>query len=260
MDINIFDLNGKISGKLELPEIFNEPVRQDLILRAVLSENSFKLQPQGSYRFAGMETSAVYVGRMNAYRTGRHMGIAIRPREKLGGGVQGKVKRIPSTRKGRRAHPHKTEKILAEKINRKEYQRGIISAIASTLNFGNGKIQNLPIIVNDSIESLSKTKDVLKLFNALNLYQYLETKARIRKGIRRSSKQRQYKKTALIIVKNNSNILKAAGNIAGLDVCTTKSISANLLSPGGNSNRLVIWSESAIKNIEEDIKILKINK
>ena len=105
-----------------------------------------------------------------------------------------------------------------------------------------GKIQNLPIIVNDSIESLSKTKDVLKLFNALNLHQYLETKVRIRKGIRRSSKQRQYKKTALIIVKNNSSILKAAGNIAGLDVCTTKSISANLLAPGGNSNRLVIFA------------------
>ena len=256
MVINVFDLDGKVSGKIELPQIFNEEVRQDLILRAILSENSIKFQPQSSYRFAGMETSAVYVGRMNVYRTGRHMGIAIRPREKLGGGVQGKVKRIPSATKGRRAHPHKVEKILKERINYKEYQRALVCAIANTLNFE--KIKDLPLVLNDKIEVLAKTKDVLKIFNSLNLNQYLETNKRIRKGLRRSTKQVSYKKTVLIIVKNNSSILKAARNIAGFDVCTTKTLSVNLLSPGGNSNRLVIWSESAIKNIEKDIKELKV--
>ena len=252
MNADVFDLNGKVLKPIELPSLFEEQVRKDLILRAIASENSYLLQPQGSYRFAGMETSAVYVGRMNVYRTGRHMGIAIRPREKLGGGVQGKVKRIPSATKGRRAHPHKVEKILNEKINKKEYQKAIASAISYTC----ANAQHKPIVVTNEIESLPKTKQVIAVLKALNLQQSLEKKKRIRKGLRRSSKQNVYKKTVLIIVSGNAGILKSGRNIAGVDVCTTKAISANLLVPGGNSKRAVIWSENAIKNIPQDIKEL----
>ena len=80
----------------------------------MLAEASQKLQPQGHYVLAGMQTTATYYGAMNSYRTGRHVGRAIRPREKLGGGIQGKVRRIPSSTKGKRAHPHMIEKIIKE--------------------------------------------------------------------------------------------------------------------------------------------------
>ncbi len=252
MNIDVFNLNGKVLKSIELPDLFNEPIRKDLILRAITSENTYKLQPQGSYRFAGMETSAVYVGRMSAYRTGRHMGAAIRPKEKLGGGVQGKVKRIPSATKGRRAHPHKVEKILIEHINKKEYQKAIKSAIAYTYS----NTSNNPVVISNEIESLSKTKQVIFALNALNLQNSVEKKKKIRKGLRRSSKQKTYKKTILIIVADNTNILKSARNIAGIDVCTTKKISVNLLVPGGNSKRIVLWSENAMLNIPQDIKNL----
>ena len=129
---NVLSLDGKVKRSIELPSAFSKGVRLELIRRAALAENSYKLQPQGHFRLAGMQTSAAYFGAMGSYRTGRHMGIAIRPREKLGGGVQGKVKRIPSSTKGRRAHPHIVEKTLTEKINNREYQLAIASAVSAT--------------------------------------------------------------------------------------------------------------------------------
>ena len=152
---------------MELPRVFSEPVRPDLILRAIHAENSFKRQPQGHFVEAGMQTSAAYFGRMHSYRSGRHMGIAIRPREKLGGGVQGKVKRIPSATKGRRAHPHKVEKIIEERINTKEYQKAIASAIAASVSKTSGVAS--PIIVTNAIEEVKKTKDITQIFGKLKL-------------------------------------------------------------------------------------------
>lgn len=100
-EIDVLSLDGKPKGKLEAPKAFQETVRPELIQRAVVAENTRKLQPQGHYPLAGMQTTATYYGAMNSYRSGRHMGIAIRPREKLGGGVQGKVRVVPSAVKGK---------------------------------------------------------------------------------------------------------------------------------------------------------------
>jgi large subunit ribosomal protein L4e len=202
-----------------------------------------------------MQTTARYYGRMNSYRTGRHMGQAIRPRQKLGGGVQGKVRRIPSSTKGKRAHPHLIEKTMVEQINKKEYQRALASAISATA--GTKDHQPKPIIVSDDIESIKKTKEILKIFTSLKLGEEIEessNKIKIRKGLRRSSKQKHYKKSVLLVISKNGDALKAAGNIAGVDACTISNITANLLAPGGVPGRTTVWSEEAIKNIEDSIK------
>jgi large subunit ribosomal protein L4e len=119
-EAEVLSLDGKAKGKVALPGMFEDEVRPELIRRAVLAESTMKLQPQGHFLLAGMQTTARYYGRMNSYRTGRHMGNAIRPKQKLGGGAQGAVRRIPSSTKGKRAHPHLVEKIIAEEINKKE--------------------------------------------------------------------------------------------------------------------------------------------
>ena len=98
--IDVLNADGKKDHKLELTEVFETEIEPWLIRRAAIAENTYRLQPQGHFPLAGMQTTAQYYGAMMSYRTGRHMGRAIRPREKLGGGVQGKVKRIPSSVKG----------------------------------------------------------------------------------------------------------------------------------------------------------------
>jgi large subunit ribosomal protein L4e len=251
---NVLTIEGTNKGTVELPRAFSEQVRQDLINRAVLAERSYELQPQGHFPLAGMQTTATYYGAMHSYRTGRHMGKAIRPRQKLGGGVQGLVRRVPSSVKGKRAHPHVVEKILIERINNREYQKAIASAISATA-------KEHPLVVEDRIEEVKRTKDMLNIFDKLKLTVVLEASKdpSIRKGVRRSSRIRHYKRSVLLIVSKESPAIKAARNIAGVDVCTVATMKANLLAPGGNPGRTAVWSESALKGIDTAIQKYSLN-
>jgi large subunit ribosomal protein L4e len=260
---NVFSLDGKVKRTMELPKVFSERVRPELVRRAVTAENSYLLQPQGHDPLAGMRTSARYYGAMGTYRTGRHMGIAIRPREKLGGGVQGKVKRIPSTTKGRRAHPHKVEKILFERMNKREYRIALACAVSATaLGGSNSQKPSMqrPIIIADDIESLRKTKEVMGVIRNLGLLEGTDygRDPRARKGVRRSTRIKVYGKKVLLIVGKESSVMQAARNIPGVDVCEVSKITANLLAPGGVPGRITVWSESAVSNVTKAIDNMKV--
>jgi len=98
--VEIFDLQGKPSGKIDLPDVFSTPLRPGVIKRAVLAIQSNRLQPQGRDPMAGKKTTAESRG------TGS--GIARVPRVKGGG----RAAFAPSTVKGRQPHPPKAEKII----------------------------------------------------------------------------------------------------------------------------------------------------
>ncbi len=244
--IDVMSIEGSVQKSIELPHAFSERARPDLIARAAIAESTLKIQPQAHYVLAGMQTTARYYGAMNSYRTGRHMGMAIRPREKLGGGVQGKVRVIPSSVKGKRAHPHLIEKTTVENINAKEYQKAIRSAIAASKR---------PVAVTSDIETLKKTKDLVKLLGRLKLENYLEDgqKKTQRKGVRRLASQRRYKKSLLIVVSNDSSVLKAARNIPGVDACSLEKMTVSMFAPGGNPGRATVWSESALSKLDQEI-------
>src|SRR5690348_1351153 len=110
MNTNLYEIDGKVEKQISLPEIFSKTFRVDLVRRAILAEQSQRYQPQGHFISAGMQTSAMYIGEYSTWRTGRHMGTPARPRQKLAAGAQGDVRKIPSSTKGRRAHPHVVEK------------------------------------------------------------------------------------------------------------------------------------------------------
>jgi large subunit ribosomal protein L4e len=252
---DVYSIDGKKKGIVTIPQVFEEEIKPELILRAVNAENSRRLQPQGHNPMAGMDTTAMYYGAMHSYRTGRHMGIAIRPRQKLGGGQQGAVRRIPSSTKGRRAHPHRIEKILIEQINRREYSKAIASAVAATIQ-PNTK---MPLIVTNDIESIKKTKEMVSVIRNLKLDTKLDNvNKNIRKGLRRSSKRRSFTRAILIVVSKESQGIKSGRNIAGVDICTVDRLSAGLLAPGGNPGRSVIWSEGAIGNLQAAVSKIRI--
>jgi large subunit ribosomal protein L4e len=104
------------------------------------------------------------------------------------------------------------------------------------------------------IESISKTKDMIKLLTTLKLIgKENKKKARIKKGLRRSTRQKHYRKSVLLVIGNENAAIKAARNIAGVDACIISNITANLLAPGGNPGRPTVWSEHAIKSLEASI-------
>lgn len=259
--MDVYDINGKVEKSIELPKIFHGEFREDIVRRALLAEQSHRYQSQSHDVMAGLRTTAVYVGNYKSYRTGRHMGISIRPRQRLGGGAQGDVRRIPSATKGRRAHPHKLEKIIVENINKKEYQLAIRSAIAGSAdeklikNRHSFEGKSFPIVIDNKLEAVTKAKQLMIILNFLGLKSDLKRshKPRLQKGLKRSSKNRRYRKSVLIVVKEGKGVMNAGKNIPGVDVCSINNLTIEKLAPGAMP-RIAIWTEDAVREVEKAVE------
>jgi large subunit ribosomal protein L4e len=183
------------------------------------------------------------------------------PKIKLPKGRMGEVRIVPQARKGRAPHPQKPEHILVEKMNKKEMQKALRSAIAATAvkslaekrsHVLNG-IKELPIIVDDSFESLKKTKEVRDALNKLGLEQELEraSEIKIRAGRGKSRGRRYKRKRSVLLVTGKEGVLHAAENITGVDVRAWNRLDADVLAPGGVPGRVTIYTESALKAMEK---------
>ena len=255
MKVSIYSMDGAAKDKVELPSAFDEEVREDLIKRAFLSEQSELLQPKGAFYRAGLQTTARYVGRKEAYHSLKNRGGAMLPRELYPKGRIGRVRVVPWAVKGRAAHPPHPEKVLVERMNEKEKKKALRSAIAATANSDMVKDVHkfdaqVPIVIEDGIEEIKKTKDVLKVLGNIKLERDLERASNGRK--RRTGRKGGVKtpRSVLIVVSGEKPLLKAAKNIPGVDVVKVDSVKVSQLAPGGRPGRLTIWSASALKKIE----------
>lgn len=248
MQAKIMDLSGNVKGEIELPKIFEEQYRPDIIKRAVLSAQANRYQPKGKKPYAGMNTSA------RSWGVGH--GVSRVPR--ITGGSRAAA--VPQAVGGREAHPPKVEKILEEKVNKKERKSAIRSAIAATINkelvSARGHIfeGELPIIVEDKFGELIKTKEVKEALDRLKLWKDIE-RVKHTKGIRAGkgkTRGRRYRqgKSLLIVTMKEDGIFRAARNLPGVDIATPKTLNAELLAPGTHAGRLILWTESAIKALE----------
>ena len=263
MEAKILTIDGKEKGKIELPEQFKEPVREDIIKRVVLAIQSHKRQKYGSDPRAGLKQSAKLSKRRRAYRGSYGFGISRTPRKILTrrGTRFGWVGAVsPNTVGGRRAHPPKAEKNWREEVNDKERKKAIRSAIAASnileLVKKRHKIGNIeiPIILENKFESLNKTKEVKEVLNKIGLEKELERakEKKIRSG-RGKMRNRPYKRKVgpLVSIGQDKGISKSCRNIAGIDVVNVKDLNVSLLAPGTQPGRLIIWTENAIKELKD---------
>ena len=258
MKAQVYSLEGKALREVELPAVFSADVRLDLISRAAISDQTKRYQPKGNDPRAGMETSARYRGRKEDFGSGKNKGQAIRPREVLPKGRLGKVKRIPSAVKGRRAHPPHVNKIIIEQMNRKEYAVALRSAIAATAqrdvvqSRGHklGADLKLPIIFENSFESVAKTSQVCRALSQVIGEDLARGRTpRLRTGVRARKGGKVYPKTAVIAVSKDAPVLKAARNIPGIEVVKVSDLSVEKLAPGAKAGRLAIYTEAALEEI-----------
>lgn len=266
MEANVYLTDGRVEKKIALPNVFEGKYNEEIVRRALLAEQSTKYQPQGRYLLAGMDTSASYTGRYGTYRTQRHTGLPPRPRQRLAKGAMGQVRKIPSSVKGRRAHPQKVEKIIVERINRKEYAKALESAVAATGNISlikqNHTYQKeaLPIVVSSQIEKIAKTKELIKVLDALGFMDDLQKShtPRAHEGERRRSKRRYFRNSVLIVAKDSKLVAKAGRNIPGVDVLEVDRLRIEKLAPGAKP-RLTLWSEAAVSAIADGIAKSTVN-
>ncbi|WNY25587.1 50S ribosomal protein L4 [Methanolapillus millepedarum] len=246
----ILDLSGQPVGEIELPSVFFEDYRPDLIKKAVLAAQANRRHPYGPTLYAGMQTSATGWG------SGR--GASHVPRIVNGS----RAARIPHAKGGRAAHPPKPETDYSEKVNKKERRLAVRSAIAATcsedLVITRGHIfmtEELPIVADDAFENLSKTKDVVSFFEAIGVYEDV-MRAKLGRNIRAGRgkmRGRKYKsrKSLLVVTGDVAAVSCAARNLAGVDIATVSELNAELLAPGTHAGRLTVWTKSAIAKLAE---------
>ena len=249
MKANIIDLSGNQVGQIDLPAIFEEEYRPDLIKRAVLSAQANRLQPYGPHFYAGMNTSA------RSWGPGH--GVSRVPRIINARRAAG----VPMAKGGRRSHAPQPNADKTEKINIKERKKAIRSAIAATtvpeLVSARGHVfqRELPVVVQNDFESLSKTSDVKKFLVAAGLWDDVE-RAKNGKTIRAGKgkvRGRKYKnrKSLLIVVSKDQGAGKAARNLPGVDFIDAEGLNAELLAPGTHAGRLTLWTEASIQRLME---------
>jgi large subunit ribosomal protein L4e len=248
MKAKVLSLTGDIAEELELPDVFEEVFRPDIIRKAVHAIQSHKRQPYGTNPLAGINYAAENWGPGHGY--------ARVPRLKTGN----RAAKVPQAVKGRRCHPPKPQKKWDEKINRKEMRKALRSAIAATANPEIVIARNhlfegdLPKVIVDEFEDVSKTKDVISVLKAAGVYSDVEKAAnskRYRAG-KGKMRGRRYKvrKSLLIVVGRVSPVMQAARNLPGVDVVLAKDLNVELLAPGTHAGRLTLWTKSAISVLE----------
>ena len=252
--VNLYDVEGKSTGKVSLPRYFDAPVRSDVIKRAVVAIQSHSYQPQGRDAMAGKRTTAESLG------VGR--GMSRIPRVKgeryARGGLAGFA---AGTVKGRLTWPPTSARIVSKRINRKELKLAMLSAVAATssqklVQARGHKIDaniELPLVVSDATETVTKSSEAEKLLKNLGVWEDVERASdrKIRSG-KGSVRGRPFKNkvSALIVVAKRQGAEKAFGNFTGVGVVAVSSLTVTDLAPGTHPGRLTIWTESALKGLD----------
>lgn len=267
MKAKTLDLDGKKLGDIELPLQFEEEIRPDIIKRAFLAIKSHKRQAYGSDPEAGDKHVTYWSKRRNSYRS--LMGVSYpssrTPRKimvRRGSQIFGPGAKAPQTRGGRRAHPPKRNKDWGESINDKERRKAIRSCLAASLDqerVGSRhklpESAELPLIVTDKLASINKTSELEETLNKLGLEEELkrssQRKIRAGKGANRGRKY-SGRTGPLVVVKDDRGVSQAAQNLPGVDTCPVHQLNAEVMAPGAQEGRLVVWTQGAIAKLREE--------
>lgn len=245
----------KIS-ELRLPSVFNTPIRNDIVhfVHYNLARNT--RQAHGVDPRAGMKHSA------ESWGTGR--AVARVPRVSGSGTSRnGQGAFANMCRKGRMAFPLKTWRRWHRKVNLRQRRHALASAIAATavpsLVLARGhrisKLPQFPLVLGDQVGTVSKTRDAVALLKKFNIYQDVERCVKARK-IRAGNGQlrnRKYKlrRGPLFVVNDEADsLIKALRNIPGVSTLNVKQLNISHLAPAGQVGRFVVYTASAMKELE----------
>jgi large subunit ribosomal protein L4e len=262
MKTKIYGIDGSSKNTIDLPKVFETEYKPVLIKRAVLAIQTAKKQAKGADPKAGFKTTAEYLAVRDKPTPRRTINTnkARLPRTKNRRYLlHGRVGRVAQSVGGRSPNSPKAWKISVEKINKKEKKLALESAIATTAmkNLVEKRFifeNELPIIIDNEFEKTGKTKLVTEILEKIGVGKDIKNaKEKIRrragKGKARG-RTKKVKKSILIITGNNVPVLKASRNLPGVDSVTIKSLNVELLAPGAEAGRLVVWTKSAIDALE----------
>ncbi len=252
-------------GEASLPRHFYEPVRPDIIQRAVRAIQLNNRQPYGAKKGAGMRHSADLSKKRRDYRRTYGYGISRVPRKILsrrGSQFNWEGAIVSGTIGGRRAHPPKAEKDRTVKINKKENQKAIRSALAATFKKdiveerGHNPPEEYPFVVEADIEDIGKTQKLKQTLEKLGFEEELkrteEVRERSGKGKNRGRRHTQKPGLLIVVSEEDADVVKAANNLPGVEAFFVKNLNAEVLAPGTHPGRVTLFTDKAIDVLEEE--------
>ncbi|BBL45681.1 50S ribosomal protein L4 [Nanobdella aerobiophila] len=269
-NVSIYDKEGNKIKDIELPTHFSFKVREDIVWKAFRVYMFNSRQPYGTFKEAGLQSSAWTYKRRHRYRSSYGRGISRDPRAviaRVGGGFIWVARVVPHAVKGRRAHPPKAEKDWSRKINKKEKIIAILSAISGSADpyfLSNRYTRSfeylkdsinrygLPLIISN-LEELNRAKDYRTLLEKFNLFSFvnyikLNKKQRAGKGKLRG---RRVKKNRGILFVLSSGANVPSISMDGVEIVSIDNINVDKLAPGGKVGRYIVWSEKAIEDLRK---------
>jgi large subunit ribosomal protein L4e len=175
------------------------------------------------------------------------------PRIKTGS----RAAKVPQAKGGREAHPPVVQKVLLRRINKKEKAKAFRSALAASASEelvrarGHLFTGQIPVVFEDAFGDISRTSEVISALTAAGLYQDIERSKisrKVRAG-RGKMRGRRYKQRKSLLIVTAEKPLKAARNLAGVDVVTLEQLNTEFLAPGTLPGRLTVFTESAISKL-----------
>jgi len=246
MKVNVYSLDGTTKEEIVLPPVFSTVYRPDIINKSFNVLRANKRQPYGASPLAGLRHSTESAGK------GRGVSRVPRLKDSMRAAL------APCVVGGRRAHPPKAEKNWREKINKKERILARNSALAATavkelVQQRGHKFKpdiTLPVIIEEAFENLTKTKDVIKTFENIGIYDDIlraKNGTHIRAGKGKLRGRRYKTPKSILIIASKDTIFKSSSNLPGVDVVKPDQLNIEHLAPGGMSGRLTVITKPALE-------------
>lgn len=238
-----------------MPHVFLAPIRPDLINWCHTQMNKNHRQPYAVNKDAGHQHSA------ESWGTGR--AVSRIPRVSGGGtsrAGQGAFGNM--CRSGRMFAPTKTWRRWHRKLNLNQKRYAVSSALAATalpaLVMSRGhlidEVEEIPLVVDDSIQSIKTTKEAIVVLKKIGAYKDCERvrKSKTIRAGRGKSRNRRYvhRLGPLIIYSKDDGIRQSFRNLTGVECANVMKLNLLRLAPGGRVGRFVIWTESAFKKLK----------
>jgi large subunit ribosomal protein L4e len=249
----VLALDGSSTEHVQLPLAFSEPVRPDLIRRAVLAARANRRQPYGTSPTAGLRHSVQW--------SGKGKGVSRTPR--LMDSMRGA--QAPNTVGGRPAHPPRPDRIWTLKINTKERKKAFASALAATREEKLARARGhqipdglaLPVILEPGLETIRETQEALGLLDRLQLVSDVD-RAREHSHLRagRGKRRGRVRRTprSLLVVTAGPGQASGFRNLPGVDVVDVHRLTTEDLAPGGDPGRVTIFSRPALSSLAERLE------
>jgi len=255
--VGVQELDGALpKEQTAMPNVLSKtPIRPDVVRTVHTNMRKNSRQPYAVNENAGTQTAAASWG------TGR--AVSRIPRVPGGGthrcgqGAYGNM-----CRGGHMFSPTKTWRRWHRKVNLKQKRYATASALAASaipaLVMARGhvvdEVPEIPLVVSDAVESITKTSKAIDVLKAVGAYADCVKAAKshnIRKG-KGKMRNRRYvnRKGPLVIYASDNGIAKSFRNLPGVDVCSVDRLNLLELAPGGHMGRLCVWTKGAFAKLE----------